>query len=173
MLATLGSLATAYSVLQAAETSAPKSPAPVTVLIVRHGEKSAVSGDVPLSAEGKARAAFLATMLQGAALTAVFSSELTFAQETAAPVAEMFNLKPVVIPVRETDRLVAELEKLPGGSVAFVVNHSGQIGNLVEKLGGARPAEEATSTFGRLWVLSRQPGGKATVAELRYGRGDE
>lgn len=164
--ATLGLLAFALS-SAAAETA--KAGAPVTVFIVRHGEKSATAGDVPLSEEGRARAAFLASMLQGAGVSAVFTSELTFAQETAAPIAEKFKLKPVVVPVRETAQLVAEIEKLPGGSVAFVVHHSGQIADIVQKLGGRPPSQDAIGTFGRMWVVTRQPGGAANVAELRYG----
>ncbi|HEX2855665.1 MAG TPA: phosphoglycerate mutase family protein [Opitutaceae bacterium] len=142
-------------------------PAPVLIFIVRHAEKSAVSGDVPLSPEGQARAEKLAAMLAPAEFSAVYSSELTFAQQTAVPVARQRKLEPIIVSVRETEKLLAELQKLAPGSVALVVNHSGTIPALVEKLGGAKPSP--IEGHDRLFVVSRQTGGAATVAELRYG----
>jgi broad specificity phosphatase PhoE len=145
-----------------------KSAVPVTIILVRHAEKSAESGDVPLSDEGRARASALAALLAPAGVSAVFSSQLTFAQETAAPLAQARKLAPTVIPVRETAQLVAALDKLPAGAVAFVVSHSGTLPELVEKLTGTQPAPVATDDFDRLFVVSRQPGGPAGVVELRY-----
>lgn len=162
---------TSVSSIIATESVTPKPIAPVVIFIVRHAEKSSESGDVPLSAEGQARAGTLATMLEPAGISAVFSSQLTFAKETAAPLAARMKLQPTVIPVRETDKLAAALDKLPSGSVALVVSHSGAIAELVEKLGGAKPRPVATNEFDRLFVVSRQPGGMATVAELHYGSG--
>lgn len=144
-----------------------KASSPVLIFIVRHAEKSAVSGDIPLSPEGQARAEKLAAMLSPAKISAVFSSELIFAQQTAAPVARQQKLEPVIVPVRETEKLLAELQKLAPGSVALVVNHSGTIPALVEKLGGSKPGP--IDGHDRLFVVSRYAGGAATVAELRYG----
>jgi phosphohistidine phosphatase SixA len=140
--------------------------APVTIIVVRHGEKSSPSGNVPLSPEGHARAAALAEVLKPTGITAVFSSELTFAQETAAPIARQRGLTPTIFPVQEPDRLIAALEKLPPGSVALVINHSNRIPVIVEKLSGLKsaPIEE----FDRMFVLTRIPGAPPAGVELRY-----
>ena len=104
VLSALGFVASAVF----ASDSAPAQPStPRTIFIVRHAEKSSPSGDVPLSDEGRARAAVLATMLQPAGVSAVFSSELRFAQETAAIVAQRFKIDPVVVPNRATAKLIA------------------------------------------------------------------
>jgi phosphohistidine phosphatase SixA len=145
----------------AAETTAP-----VTVIVVRHGEKSSPSGNVPLSANGQARAAALAEVLKPAGITAIFSSELTFAQETAAPIAKQRGLAPTVIPVQEPERLLAALEKLPPGSVALVINHSNRIPLIVEKLSGLKPAP--IEEFDRMFILTRLPGALPSGVELRY-----
>lgn len=153
--------------LLAADPSPLNPSAPVTIMIVRHGEKSATSGNVPLSEEGHARAACLAAMLQPAGVSAIFSSELTFAQETAAPLAQQLQLKPIIIPVKETDQLLTALDQLPAGSVALVVNHSGTIPKLLEKLGGVK--QSPIEGFDRMFIVVRQPGAKGTVTEIRWG----
>lgn len=150
-----------------AEESVSKPAQPVLIFIVRHAEKSAVSGDVPLSEEGQQRATKLAAMLGSAGISKVFSSELTFAQQTAAVLARQQKLEPVIVPVREQEKLFAELQKLAPGTVTLVVNHSGTIPTLVEKLGGAKPAP--IEGHDRVFVVCRQIGGATTVAELRYG----
>jgi phosphohistidine phosphatase SixA len=152
----------------AAAASVARGAAPTVIFVVRHGEKSAVAGDVPLSERGRARAEALARMFGGAKVGAVYSSELTFARETAAPIAARHGLTPVVVPVKQADQLVAALRQLPVGSVAVVVNHSGNIPAIVEGLGGARPAAIDVEEFDRILVVARGADGVATVAELNY-----
>jgi broad specificity phosphatase PhoE len=150
----------------AAESAALPKSAPITIIVVRHGEKSATSGDVPLSGEGRARAAALAATLEPAGVTAVFSSELTFAQETAAPLAQQRNLTPTIVPVREAGRLLAALENLPPGAVALVVTHSNTIPLIVEKLGSMKPPP--VSGFDRMFIITRAAGSVPSAVELRY-----
>jgi phosphohistidine phosphatase SixA len=149
-----------------AAAAGAETAAPVTIIVVRHGEKSSPSGNVPLSTEGHARAAALAEVLKPAGITAVFSSELTFAQETAAPIARQRGLTPAIFPVQEPDRLIAALEKLPPGSVALVINHSNRIPVIVEKLSGLKPGP--VEEFDRMFVLTRIPGAPPAGIELRY-----
>lgn len=159
-------LLAAAALSAASLASATEAVTPVTIIVVRHGEKSSPSGNVPLAAEGHARAAALARMLAPAGITAVFSSELTFAQETAAPIAKLRGLTPTVIPVQEPERLIAALEKLQPGSVALVINHSNRIPVIVEKLSGLNipPIDE----FDRMFILTRTPGATPSGIELRY-----
>jgi broad specificity phosphatase PhoE len=153
----------------AADSQRSVASAPSTIIIVRHAEKSAVSGDVPLSTEGQARAMLLATMLEPTGISAIYSSELTFNRETAQPLASQLNLAPSVIPVRETTRLVDELKKRPPGSVTLLVGHSGPIPDIVEALSGFRPTKVDTQTYDRMFIVTRSEQAPASVVELRYG----
>lgn len=156
------------SVALAAGAVLAQAAGPSLVFIVRHGEKSAVAGDVPLGERGRARAEVLARMFEAAKVSAVYSSELTFALETASPIAARHSLTPVVVPVKEADRLVAALRQLPAGTVAVVVNHSSNIPAIVEGLGGARPAGIDVEEFGRIFAVARAADGTANVTELHY-----
>lgn len=83
---------------------------PTLVLLVRHGESMPVvpgtpeSKDPPLSPRGTAQAAAVAERLAGAGLTAVVSSHLARATETAASIAAPHGLTPIARPdLREVD----------------------------------------------------------------------
>ena len=66
----LAPLALAVAV-SAAAPSAPSPAADTVVLVVRHAEKAAESGDVPLSSEGAARAQALVAVAREAGVTGV------------------------------------------------------------------------------------------------------
>ena len=73
---------------------------PTTLLVIRHGETAwnaehRIQGhlDIPLSPAGMRQAACLAERLGGAAIDAVYSSELARAWLTAAPLAERLGLE--------------------------------------------------------------------------------
>jgi 2,3-bisphosphoglycerate-dependent phosphoglycerate mutase len=74
---------------------------PTTVLLVRHGESMAVvpgspeSKDPALSSRGEEQGAAVAERLATARLTAVYSSHLARAAQTAAAIAEPHGLVPV------------------------------------------------------------------------------
>jgi probable phosphoglycerate mutase len=83
---------------------------PTLVLLVRHGESMPVvpgtpeSKDPPLSPRGVEQAAAVAERLATAGLTAVCSSHLARAAQTAAAIAEPHGLSPVARPdLREVD----------------------------------------------------------------------
>jgi phosphohistidine phosphatase SixA len=140
------------------------------VFIVRHGEKSAPNGDLPLSEAGRERAETLADMLAPAGVTHVFHTEMIRARETAAPLAARLGLTPKAIPVTAGDVLAAELKQLPAGSVALVANHSGTIPTLLEKLGAPKPGAVDEGSYDRMFVVLRTPDGGVSSFELRYGR---
>jgi broad specificity phosphatase PhoE len=160
-----------------ARAASPDSPAataePVILFVVRHAEKSAPNGDLPLSAEGRARADALVAMLGHAGVSHMYSTEMIRARETAAPLAQKLGLTPKVIPVAQTDALVADLKLLPPGSVVLVVNHSGTIPALLEKLGAPKPAAIQEEQYDRLFLISRVGDGGTRSVELRYGNPSE
>jgi broad specificity phosphatase PhoE len=140
------------------------------VFVVRHAEKSAPNGDLPLSEAGHERAETLAAMLAPAGVTHVYHTEMIRARETAAPLAARLGLTSRSIPVTAGEVLAGELRQLPAGSVALVVNHSGTIPTLLEKLGAPKPAPIDEGSYDRMFVVIRDPGAGVSSFELRYGR---
>jgi phosphohistidine phosphatase SixA len=149
----------------AADESASK---PRTLFLVRHAEKAAPNGDVPISAAGRARAITLAGMLRDWKVEQVFTSQMLRTQQTAAPVVERTRARVEAVPVEAVDALVAKLEGLGPGKVALVVNHSGKLPEIIAKLGGPRVDAIAEDEYDRLFVLTRGAGG-STLVTLRYG----
>ena len=140
-----------------------------TLFLVRHAEKSAPNGDLPLSAEGRSRAALLASMLRDSGVGRIYTTEMVRTRETAEPLERGLHLKAEAVPVQDVDALVTRLRTLPAGSAALVVNHSGTIPKIVEKLGGGTIQPIAEEEYDRLLVLTLAPDGKARVVTLRFG----
>jgi broad specificity phosphatase PhoE len=153
-----------------ASAAVAAAPNVTTFLIVRHAEKSAPNGDLPLSAAGHERAATLATMLAGAGVTHVYQTEMIRARETAGPLAARLSLTPKTVPVAQGEVLANELKALPVGSVVLVANHSGTIPALVERLGATKPAAIVEEQYDLLFIVTRHADGTATSLQLRYGR---
>jgi broad specificity phosphatase PhoE len=148
------------------------SPPGMTIILVRHAERVSNNGDLPLSEAGRERAALLARMLGHTGITHVFTSEMIRTRETAAPLATQSGLTPVTVPVAQSDLLVSQLDRLPQGAVALVVNHGGPIPRIIQKLGAPAPTAIGEEQFDRLFVVTRTAGG-ASVVELRYGKPSE
>jgi phosphohistidine phosphatase SixA len=142
---------------------------PTTLFLVRHAEKSAPNGDVPLSAEGRSRAALLASMLRDTGVGRIFTTEMVRTRETAEPLERGLGLKAEAVPVQDVEALVSRLRALAPGSVALVVNHSGTIPKIVEKLGGGIIKPIAEDEYDRLLILTLAPDGKAHAVVLRFG----
>ena len=93
------------------------------VVLIRHGETAwnrdevfRGRADVPLSERGREQARLLAGALAGRAIEAVYSSPLSRARETAAPVAEAKGLE-VVVEDRLVDMSFGEWEGVPRAEV--------------------------------------------------------
>jgi uncharacterized protein len=143
---------------------------PRTIFLVRHGEKSAANGDLPLSAAGRARAVALAAMLRDYKVDHVFTSQMVRTRETAQPLVERSGAKAEAVPVDQVDRLVAKLDALGPGAVAAVVHHSGKLPEIIRKLGGLEVDAIAEDEYDRLFILTRGADG-TNVVTLRYGAG--
>jgi phosphohistidine phosphatase SixA len=146
----------------------PVAPPLTTILLVRHAEKAGPTGDVPLSAAGKARAIRLASLLRDAGVKHIYTSDLIRTRETAAPLAAKIGVTPERLPPDAVDPLVGKLRALPAGAVALVVHHSNTLPAIVEKLGAPRLTEIADDEYDRLLVLTRSPQGAVHLITLRY-----
>lgn len=163
----LTALVTAASLILA--TAAVAQTEPTTIFVVRHAEKGPETPDPDLTPAGTTRASALAHMLGDVRVSAVFASEFKRTQQTAAAVATKLGLTTQVVPAGKMDELIGRLETLPTGSRALVVSHSNLVPAIVERLSGQKVAELTDADYDRIYVVTRIPGGGASVLYLHYG----
>ena len=141
-----------------------------TVILVRHAERAGgTSPDVGIGQAGRCRAEALAAILADAGVTHIFTSEVGRTQQTAAPLAKRLNLKPEVVPAKDTDALVAKLRSSsPDGGAALVVGHSNTVPEIIERLGAPAVEPLGDAEYDRLFVVTLIGPTQATVVTLRY-----
>ena len=144
----------------AACATAPGEPPAPSVYVMRHLHK-AEGPDPTLSAQGRADALRLIDVFAGDPPRAIFVSTTRRARETAAPLALKLGVKVQEYDPADTPALVARIKAEPG--TALVVGHSNTVPEIVERLGGARPADLAESDFGDIFRVRRD----GTVERLR------
>lgn len=139
------------------------------VVLVRHAEKSAESRDPGLAPIGEKRAQDLASTLEGARLTAIYTTQYRRTRLTAEPVARAQGLTPIVIAasgdLHADAAAVAEaINALPAGSAALVVGHSNTVGPIVVALGGPALPDLGDDEYSTLLLLERT--GASTAPRL-------
>ncbi len=137
----------------------PQAPAPA-FYVMRHLNTPAGERDPDLLAEGQRLAALLPARLAQHPPRTIFVSDYRRTRQTAAQVAARFGLTPIVYDPADTPGLVARARAAPGP--VLIVGHSNTVPDIVQQLGGARPADLAHPDFGDLWRIA--PGG-ATARE--------
>lgn len=156
----LALMLSAAATLVACATAAPQ-PEPA-YYVMRHLQKG--TGDDPgLTEQGRSCAARVAEELSGSGIRAIFASRTRRAQETAAPAASRLGVVPAAYDPRDTPGLVAQVRAQPGS--VLVVGHSNTVPNIVEGLGGARPADLSEDRYGEIWRVAR-PSGAVTVRRI-------
>ena len=144
-----------------------------TVVIVRHGEKVAPSGDPDLSAAGQARAEALAQALAGAKVTMVPATPLKRTQQTAAPTARAAGVTVVALGVEGGDaahaqRVAAKARTAGPGDTVLIVGHSNTVAAIARALGDRAPVAPTDCEYDKMTVL--ELGAPATRAiHTRYG----
>lgn len=150
--------AVAASVLAAcASTPAPREP---HIFVMRHLHKAADAQDPGLTPQGQACAQQLARFLGNQDIRAIYASTTRRAQETAAPLAAARRLTAQTYAPADTAGVAARA-RAEAGSV-LVVGHSNTVPEIVERLGGTRPAPIDESRYADVWRVSRSNG--ATLA---------
>ena len=144
-------------------------PEVTTVILVRHGEKSGPSGDVPLSDEGVARANELARVLSGVKFDAIYTTPYERTRKTAAPVTAKAGLMATEIATGKTyaEDMARTIREKHDGDTVLVVGHSNTTRDVINALGGDIP-EIADSQYDDLFVVTLVKG-TTKVLSLRYG----
>jgi phosphohistidine phosphatase SixA len=152
--------AAAAAAALAACASTPAPPAEPHIFVMRHLQKAADAQDPGLTPQGQACAQQLARFLAGQDIAAVYASTTRRAQETAAPLAAARGLAASPYAPADTAEVAARA-RAETGSV-LIVGHSNTVPDIVERVGGTRPAAIDESRYGDVWRVSRSSG--ATLA---------
>lgn len=163
---TLACLVTVSTLLLASVSIAQAQDTAKVVLLVRHAEKQATGDDPALTPAGSQRATLLASTLEDAGLTTIFTSSARRTKDTAAPTAKALKLTPAELNI---DAAKARAQLLAATSRVLVVGHSNTVPELIAALGGPKDLKIADEEFDRLFVLTLPAQGAPTLVALRYG----
>jgi broad specificity phosphatase PhoE len=141
-----------------------------TIYLVRHADKVSDATDAPLSDAGHRRAECLATTLADAHINKIYVSDLQRTQQTAAPLANKLQLKPVAMPLSKPADLIAALRSEKAANV-LVVWHGMTLPGVLRALGGPEVPPIAESEYDRFYILTMEDGvtnSKPRFTALRY-----
>lgn len=141
-----------------------------TIFLVRHADKISDETDAPLSEEGHRRAECLVNMLADTHIQQIFTSDLQRTQQTAGPLAEKLNLKPVAIPLSRPDQLVNAI-RLGKAANVLVVWHDATLPKILHALGAPAITPIAHKEYDRFFILkldSDKPHSPPGFTALRY-----
>jgi len=144
------------------------SPAATTVqpniYVMRHLHTPAGVSDPDLTAEGMKYAQAVSKSFERDPPSVIYVSSTKRAQQTAAPLAERLKLTPKIYDPRDTPGLIAAVSAETG--TVLIVGHSNTVPDIVEKLGGQRPADLTHEDFGDIWHIA---GPEKTTTRVRLG----
>ena len=134
---------------------------PTATYVMRHLQKA--TGDDPgLSEEGRKNAQRVAAWFASERPSTIYVSATRRARETAAPLAARLGVAAKEYDPRDTPGLVDRVKAESG--IVLIVGHSNTVPDIVELLGGEKPAALAESDFGAIWRVGR--GGKTETSKL-------
>lgn len=138
----------------------PATPAPA-FYVMRHLNTPAGERDPSLTPEGRRLSIELGLRFQRGGPAAIYISgyrdqdRLVAYQrmmETVLPLIASLNVRPIIYDPADTPGLVARVRS--GPLPALIVGHSNTVPDIVEQLGGPRPAPLTHPDFGDLWILA-------------------
>ncbi len=130
------------------------------VIVIRHAEKERDAGKDPdLSITGEDRALSLTTFLHHDKIDAIYVTEYKRTQKTAAALAELKGVKPVVVKAGDTKGLVAKIAALPKDAVVVVVGHSNTVPEILAALGVKDKVSLRENEYNRVFVVTPKDGG--------------
>ncbi len=138
------------------------------LIVVRHAERADQSQDTKLSATGEARARTLARTLGDAGVSAIYVTQFQRTAQTAQPLAEHLNVKPVVVQAQDIAGLALKIRTDNADQVVLVVGHSDTIPNIIKAFGYLEPITIEHDEYDSLLVLVPRNGQKPTLLRLRY-----
>ncbi|HEV2817903.1 MAG TPA: phosphoglycerate mutase family protein [Allosphingosinicella sp.] len=120
--------------------------------MIRHLNTPEGERDPDLLPEGQRAAQALAGWFRRERVRAIYVSDYRRTRQTAAPLAARLRLVPIVYDPRDTPGLVARVRA--GPRPALIVGHSNTVPEIIEALGGTRPAPLVHADFGDIWRVA-------------------
>ncbi len=153
---------------------APAAAQAGTIILARHAEKAAPSGDPELTQEGMRRAEALAQVVAEVRLTAILTTQFRRTRLTAAPAARAAGISPTALIATgnlpaDAAAVAAAIDALPAGSVVLVVGHSNTLGPIIAALGGPTLPDLCDGEHATLFTLVRPAAGPPHLLRSRYG----
>ncbi|HEY0013931.1 MAG TPA: phosphoglycerate mutase family protein [Allosphingosinicella sp.] len=154
-IAAIAAVAAAAALAACASTQA--APAESHIFVMRHLHKAADPQDPGLTPQGRACAQQLARFLADQGISAIYASTTRRAQETAAPLAAARGLTTKSYAPADMAGVAARAQE-EAGSV-LIVGHSNTVPEIVQGVGGTRPAPIDESRYADVWRVTRGGGG--------------
>jgi 2,3-bisphosphoglycerate-dependent phosphoglycerate mutase len=145
------------------------------VIVVGHAEASTVPlGDPDLSPDGEARVRrlgdYVAGMLAGAKVDYLYAGDTRRAEQTAAAIANEFQLPINLLAASDWDGLASRIKKEHRGKTVVVVGYPSTIPGLLSRL-SATSVAMASDEYDSIYVVVMPSPGSARLFKLHYGAG--
>lgn len=134
-------------------TPATSQPA---IYVMRHLHTPVGAPDPDLTEEGRRHAQLLSAWFRTDAPDVIYVSSTKRAQQTAAPLASRLRLTPKIYNPADTPGLVASVLQERG--TVLIVGHSNTVPEIIERLGGQRPAPLVHEDFADVWRVQKSDG---------------
>ena len=137
-----------------------------TVVLIRHAERSMVTG--ALTSEGHERALALVEALGDARIAAIYSPNLERNVDTVKPLAKHLGVDITLVDEKpDPDAIAGLLLTNHSGRVVLWVGNTTNLADIYYRLGGeGKPPND----YGDLFVLTVPERGATTVDRKRFGR---
>jgi phosphohistidine phosphatase SixA len=107
-------------------------------------------------------------MLRDAHVTHIYTTEFIRTKQTAAPLAKLAKVEPVVVKQDDFDGLIRQIRAtLRPGESTLVVGHRATVPRVVKALSGKDIPPLAAAEYGRLIAVTLFPDGTSSVVTLR------
>ena len=126
--------------------------APPNIYVMRHLNTPAGATDPDLTNDGQRNAELLVNWFKRDRPAVIYVSSTKRAQQTAAPLARSLNLVPKVYDPADTPALIAAVKGET--RTVLIVGHSNTVPDIIERLGGQRPAPLVHEDFGDIWRIT-------------------
>lgn len=131
---------------------APQVPLGPSYYVMRHLQTPKGVSDPDLTVEGMANARLLPGWFENDRPSAIYVSPTKRSRQTAAPLAQALGITPKIYDPANTPALVQMVRAEPGA--VLIVGHSNTVPDIVEQLGGTRPAPLSENQFGDIWHVA-------------------
>jgi 2,3-bisphosphoglycerate-dependent phosphoglycerate mutase len=146
------------------------------VILVRHAEAATdPSGDPDLTKAGEARVRglgrYVAGILAGGKVDYLYAGDTRRAEQTAAPIANEFQLPINLLAPSDWDGLASRIKREHRGKTVVVVGYSSTIPGVLSRLSATSVAMSADE-YDAIYVVVVPSPGSARLFKLRYRSGE-